>query len=74
MLLKVIKPHYFIVAFAIGMFYVYITAPRPEIVEKFPSPYNAGSIKYKNNNSCYIFSSNKTECPINESLIKRQPL
>lgn len=75
MLLNIIKPHYFIIAFAVGMLYVYLTTPRPEIVEKFPSPFNAGTIKYKeeDNNRCFVFNAKKTECPLDKTLIKQQP-
>lgn len=76
MIHKVILPHYFIIAFAVGMFYVYVTTPPPEIIEKFPSPYNTGSVKYTNkaSNSCYYISATKKECPIDNNLIKQQPL
>ena len=39
----------FIIAFSIGMFYVYIASPKPKIVIKYPTPYNANKIVYKNN-------------------------
>lgn len=42
---------------------------------KFPSPYNAGKIVYKNNDeSCYKFKADKVSCPRDQKLIKAQPV
>jgi len=40
----------FIIAFAIGIFYVYISTPKPKIVIKYPTPYNSNKIVYRNDN------------------------
>ncbi len=70
-----IHPLYFFLAFAIGLFFCYITNPTPEMVLKFPSPYNAGNIVYKDkSDSCYKYKADKVECPIDKSLIKDQPI
>lgn len=42
---------------------------------KFPSPYNAGNITYKDKGSnCYKYEATKTECPKDKGLIKEQPI
>lgn len=65
----------FIVAFAIGLFYCYVSTPPPEVIVKFPSPYNAGKIVYKDNaETCYTYKADKVECPLNRDLIKPQPI
>lgn len=70
-----IKPTYFFISFAIGILFVYILSPKPEIVMKFPSPYNAGSVVYRDkNDTCYKYNASKTECPLDKNLIKPQPL
>jgi hypothetical protein len=70
-----IKLVYFICAFAFGLFLTYISAPAPEIVIKFPSPYNSGKITYKDkSNTCYKYEAIKSQCPMDQSLIKKQPL
>lgn len=70
-----IHPFYFFLAFGIGLFFCYITNPKPELVIKFPSPYNAGKILYKDKaDSCYKYKADKVECPIDKSLIKEQPI
>jgi hypothetical protein len=75
MLLNIIKPFYFFISFAIGILFVYLLTPKPEIVYKFPSPYNSGSVVYKDkNDTCYIYKATREECPLDSSLIKQQPI
>lgn len=70
-----IKFVYFIAAFAFGLLLTYLTSPKPEIVVKFPSIFNAGKITYKDKaNNCYKYDATKSECPADPSLIKKQPL
>jgi|UniRef100_A0A6C0BGU3 hypothetical protein len=70
-----INPLAFFLAFAVGLFLCYITHPAPEVVVKFPSPYNAGNVTYKDKaNTCFKFKADKVECPINKELIKPQPI
>lgn len=53
----------FIIAFSIGMFYVYIAAPKPKIVIKYPTPYNATKIVYRNDNDiCYKYTVDEIKC------------
>ncbi len=53
----------FIVAFVIGIIYVYIDAPKARIVVKYPTPYNANKIVYKGlNEDCYKFKAIEVEC------------
>lgn len=54
---------YFIIAFSIGIGYVYITSPAPKPVLKFPSPTNAGKVKYSDDSdSCYYYEAHKVKC------------
>jgi len=74
-MLKMIRPLYFFIAFAIGLFLVYIFSPAPNVVVKFPSPYNAGNIIYKDkHDSCYKYEAESVSCPVDKSRIKPQPL
>lgn len=53
----------FIVALAVGMFYVYMSTPTPKIVVKYPNPENAGKVVYKDSSdTCYTYEAHKTEC------------
>lgn len=74
-MLSKIHPIYFILAFTVGLLFCYLTHPKPQVVMKFPSPYNAGKIVYKNNDeSCYKFKADKVSCPRDQKLIKAQPV
>ena len=70
-----IDPFVFFVSFAIGMLLVYITTPKPDVVLKFPSPYNAGKITYRDkSNSCYRYKADDVSCPKDKSKILPQPI
>lgn len=56
----------FFVAFAIGIFYVYISTPKPKIIIKYPTPYNANKIVYRNDNDiCYKYEVEEVKCSDN---------
>lgn len=75
MFLDKINPFYFFLAFAVGLLFCYISTPKPEVVLKFPSPYNAGKVTYTDKaNSCYKYKAEKVECPANKAMIKDQPI
>ena len=75
MFLDKIHPFYFFLAFAIGLMYCYVTKPRPELVLKFPSPYNAGKITYSDKaENCYKYRADKVNCPTDKNAIKDQPI
>ncbi|GAG52960.1 unnamed protein product [marine sediment metagenome] len=70
-----IDPFWFIVSLGIGLFYVYLTTRTPEIIIKYPTPENAGTIVYHDSNDvCYKYRAVKVDCPINKSLIKQIPI
>lgn len=67
-----ISPFYFLVSFAVGIFVVYIMTPPPDVVLKFPSPYNAGKVTYMDkSNTCYQYEAQSVECG---SQTKPQPI
>lgn len=66
---------YFFISFAVGLLLCYIWNPKPQVIMKFPSPYNAGQIIYKDKSeSCYKYDASKVSCPADKSLIKDQPV
>lgn len=72
---KSINPIYFIISFAIGLFLVYVFNPPPNVVVKFPSPYNAGKIVYRDkNDTCYVYKASSVSCPLDKSIVKPQPI
>jgi len=65
----------FIVAFSLGMIYVYLKTPQPKLVVKFPTPYNAGSVVYKDGaDTCFVFKADQVACPKDSNKIKQQPI
>lgn len=69
--LPAISIHYFIGSFALGILIVYLLAPAPDVVVRFPTPHNAGKVTYEDRvGTCYQYSAtevacdNKTEGPV----------
>jgi hypothetical protein len=53
----------FFIAFGLGILYVYIASPKPRIVIKYPTPYNAEKIVYRSSNdNCYKYEVNEVKC------------
>lgn len=65
----------FLLAFAIGMFYVYINKPEPIVIIRHPNPENAGNTIYKDDHDmCYKYHATEVDCPNDENLINNHPL
>jgi len=65
MIEKTFKFNYlaFIIAFGIGILYVYLSAPKPKIIIKYPTPYNVNKVIYKNENDiCYKYIAEEIKC------------
>jgi hypothetical protein len=74
-MLNKIVPFYFFVSFAIGIFICYIMTPPPEVIVKFPSPYNSGTVLYHDKaNNCYKYKAQKVTCPQDGKNIQPQPI
>lgn len=75
MFLDKLHPLAFFLSFAFGLFLCYITKPTPQLVVKFPSPYNAEKVLYKDgNDDCFKIKAEAVECPLDKTLIKPQPI
>ena len=75
MLFDKIHPLYFLLAFAVGLLVCYLYNPSPTMIVKFPSPYNAGQVVYRDDsNTCYKYTADKVACPIDKLMIKPQPI
>lgn len=65
----------FLIAFGIGMFFVYIFQPETKIIIKHPTPDNAGKIIYHDKaENCYKYLATEIDCPSDKSLIMDHPL
>ena len=75
MFLDKLNPIAFIGACALGLLICYLSKPTPKLVVKFPSPYNAGKITYKDNSdNCFKIDAEEVSCPLDKTLIKPQPI
>ena len=51
-----LNPQLFLIAFAVGIFYCYITFPEPKIIIQHPTPTNADKVVYQDENeNCYKY-------------------
>jgi hypothetical protein len=55
---------YFFISFCIGLFFVYLTKPKPHIINKFPSPDNLDTLYKDNSDNCYKYKIEKTDCSV----------
>jgi hypothetical protein len=70
-----IQPLYFFTAFAVGMLFAYVLTPPPQIVVKFPTPYNSDKVVYRDQtDTCYKYLAEQVSCPLDKSVIKSQPI
>ena len=59
-----IQPLWFFISLSIGLFYVYITTPTPEIIIKYPTPENAANLIFTDDSdNCYKFNTKLVSCP-----------
>lgn len=65
----------FLIGFIIGLTYVYYKQPEPIIQVKFPTPYNAGEVVYKDDaDTCFEYTFKKVKCPADKTLVRKQPV
>jgi hypothetical protein len=71
--------HFNYLAFAVGLviggIYLYYKSPERKVLVKYPSPYNAGHVTYKDDtDTCFQYTSKNVECPKDPKQIKQQPV
>lgn len=73
--MKFISIPVFIISLAVGLFFVYITNPEPEIIYIYPTPENVNKVQYRDKaNNCYDFVQTEVSCPSDPSKIKIVPI
>jgi|APCry1669189241_1035207.scaffolds.fasta_scaffold142143_1 hypothetical protein len=65
-------PLIFMVALCVGLIYTYVVTPHPQVIIKYPTPFNLNQIKYEDSaGTCYQYRIKETSCPTDQSAIKR---
>lgn len=62
---KTFQFHYvaFIVAFLVGLVYVYLNVPKPKVIIKYPTPYNSQKLTYMGlTGECFKFKAEEVDC------------
>ena len=73
--MKFISIPVFIVSLAVGLFFVYITNPEPEIIYIYPTPENVKKVQYQDKAyNCYDFHQREVSCPSDTRKIKIVPI
>ena len=73
--MKLISIFTFIVSFAIGVFFVYITQPTKREIMVYPTPENVEQLLYKDNaGECFQFESQEVACPNDKEKIHSIPV
>ena len=66
-----IIPFYFLIAFYVGMFIVYVSYTIPDIMVQYPTLENAGKIIYQSDNdSCYKYKKVNTACNNSKKIVQ----
>ena len=59
-----IDPLVFLISLFIGLVYSYLTSPKPEVIIKYPTPYNIKDTIYRDNRGiCYRYKIREVDCP-----------
>ena len=68
-----IDTFYFLVAFSIGLLFTYLTAPKPTVIIRYPTPENAGKVTYRDDaDVCYKYHIKETGCNLDAKEIPVQ--
>ena len=74
-ILNYIDPFWFIMALGVGLLYTYVTAPPPEIIIKYPTPFNQHDTIYTDKAGvCYKYKVKLSSCPQNNDRIRSRKL
>ena len=70
-----IRPLWFFAAFAVGLLVCYLVTPPPEVVVRFPSPFNADQIVYRDkSDGCFKIGAEQVPCPRDKAAVRPQPI
>lgn len=73
--MKFLSVPVFIISLAIGLFIVYLTAPKQKIIFVYPTPDNFNRFQYKDKaENCFTFEPYEVNCPSNKKDVKEIPI
>ena len=65
----------FIVSFALGVFYIYISLPTRRVVTVYPTQDNADHFNFRDKaHNCFRFEQEAKPCPANDDALKTIPM
>jgi hypothetical protein len=63
-ILSNIDTFWFLTSLCVGLLLVYCTTPTPDIIIKYPTPFNAHKLVFEDDvNNCYRFHTHEVSCP-----------
>lgn len=69
---EIFHPWAFLLSLGIGFLAVYIMAPEPTVIVRYPTPQNAGQEIYEDKaGQCYKYDVKTVECPANAAEIQQ---
>lgn len=72
---KVISIPVFILSLCLGVFFVYITIPNPDVILVYPNPDNTEKLLFKDDAGvCHKFIPREVKCPADSSKIRKYPV
>ena len=65
----------FILSFALGVFYIYISLPKQRVVTVYPTQDNADYFNFRDkSHNCFRFEQEMKDCPANDDTLKTIPM
>jgi len=65
----------FLISLSIGLFYVYISVPKPKIIYVYPTPDNIRNFQFKDNaDNCFSFKAKEVDCSKAKGVVKKIPV
>tara|TARA_B100000902_G_C27188061_1_gene852429 strand:- start:494 stop:754 length:261 start_codon:yes stop_codon:yes gene_type:complete len=69
-----IDTRWFLISLCVGLLMVYCTTPMPDVIIKYPTPFNSHRMVFKDDvDNCYKFNTHEVSCPKKE-LISEFPI
>ena len=65
----------FIVSLSVGLFYVYISVPKPKVIYVYPTPDNIRNFQFKDHaDNCFSFDAKEVNCAKAKGAVKKIPV